>query len=188
MNYVEQLKNYIPYNDMERKEKENMLSYINMFDNILDRENTLCHFTSSAFIVNKERTKILVVFHNIYQSWDWVGGHADGESNLLDVIKREIAEETGIENAMPMKNEIYSIDIIPVQAHERKGQKITAHNHLSITYLFEADENEDLHVNPDENSGVKWMTFDEFLGEYHQPYIRDTYEKIVEKVRNEFKK
>jgi 8-oxo-dGTP pyrophosphatase MutT (NUDIX family) len=99
MNYIEQIKNYQPYNELEKKDKENILKYISLFDDVLDRQNTLCHFTSSAFIINRDRTKVLSIFHNIYQSWDWIGGHADGEADLLAVAKREIEEETGIKKA-----------------------------------------------------------------------------------------
>ena len=64
----ENLEKYIPYNEQEEADKEVMLSYINNFDNVLTRENKYGHFTSSAFVLNRERTKILMAYHRIYDS------------------------------------------------------------------------------------------------------------------------
>lgn len=98
MKLREQLENYMPYNEQEKNDKKLLLEYIDSFDNILTRENELCHFTASNWIVNKERTKVLMAYHNIYKSWAWTGGHADGESDLLNVALREANEETGLNN------------------------------------------------------------------------------------------
>ncbi|HOO68165.1 MAG TPA: NUDIX hydrolase, partial [Bacilli bacterium] len=87
-----------------------------------------------------------------------------------------------------VSNEIFSLDITPTPAHIRKGEWVSTHCHLSVTYLFEADENEAIRIQPDENSNVKWMTFDEFLSEYHQSYIIGIYKKVVEKIKKEIKK
>lgn len=36
-----------------------MLNYIKDFDDVLTRQNEYGHFTSSAFVLNKDRSKIL---------------------------------------------------------------------------------------------------------------------------------
>ena len=79
---LEQIKNYIPTNEQEQNDKEQMLAFMQANDNCLTRENTVAHFTTSIWTVNKERTKTLMIYHNIYNSWSWIGGHADGEENL----------------------------------------------------------------------------------------------------------
>ena len=61
--------------------------------------------TASGFIVNEARNKTLMVHHNIYNSWSWTGGHADGDSDLLAVALREAREETGIVNVTPLSRE-----------------------------------------------------------------------------------
>ncbi len=55
MNYIEDIKNYIPFNEQEESDKELFLRCLNDFDDILTRDNTIAHLTSSAFAVNKEK-------------------------------------------------------------------------------------------------------------------------------------
>ena len=64
MNYIEDIKNYIPFNEQEERDKELFLKCLNNFHDILTRDNTIAHLTSSAFAVNKERTKFLMIHHN----------------------------------------------------------------------------------------------------------------------------
>jgi hypothetical protein len=106
MNWINSIKEYILYNEQEEKDKEVFIKCINMFDDILIRNNEIAHITSSAFIVNKDKDKVLMVYHNIYTSWSWVGGHADGEEDLLYVAMKEAKEETGIKNVSPVSDNI----------------------------------------------------------------------------------
>lgn len=61
MDLKEMIEKYVPYDSQEQKDKEQFLNFINTFDNVLTRDNIIGHFSSSAFVVNKERTKMLVV-------------------------------------------------------------------------------------------------------------------------------
>ena len=132
-----------------------MLKYINDFDDVLTRQNEYGHFTSSAFVLNKGRTKILMIYHKIYNSWAWTGGHSDGDNNLLYVAMKEAKEETGIKKVAPISENIYSLELINVNGHEKRGKYVSSHVHLNVTYLLEAEENEKIHIKEDENSGVK---------------------------------
>lgn len=104
------IENYEPYNEQEEKDKQIMIKYINTFDNILIRDNKFAHFTASSWTINPEKTKILMVYHNIYQSWTWTGGHSDGEADLLKVAIKELEEETGAKNIKVLKNDIFSLE------------------------------------------------------------------------------
>ena len=86
MELREKIEKYQPYNEQEEKDKQTMLKYIDTFDDVLTRNNEFGHFTASSWVVNKEKTKVLMIYHNIYKSWAWTGGHADGESNLLETL------------------------------------------------------------------------------------------------------
>ena len=185
-NLKENIENFIPYNEQEEVERKIMLDYIRDFNDILTRQNEYGHFTSSAFVLNKERTKMLMIYHKIYNSWAWVGGHSDGDSDLLYVAMKEAKEETGIKNVTPISNDIYSLEIINVNGHEKRGKYVGSHVHLNVTYLLEADENEEIHIKEDENSGVKWVPIDEVLNVTSEIWVRDrVYTKIIEKMKKD---
>ena len=181
MNLRKEIESYLPYNCEEEKDKEIMLKYMDTFDDVLTRNNEIGHFTSSCWIVNKEKTKVLMVYHNIYDSWSWTGGHADGDSDLIKVSIKEAKEETGIKEARPITNDICSIDILPVNAHIKRGKYVASHLHLSVAYILEADENEELVVKEDENSGVKWVDIDKVLDLTNEEYMKNVYKKLIDK-------
>ena len=182
----ENIEKFIPYNEQEEVDRKIMLKYINDFDDVLTRQNEYGHFTSSAFVLNKERTKILMIYHKIYNSWAWTGGHSDGDSDLLHVAMKEAKEETGIKNVTPISKDIYSLELINVNGHEKRGKYVGSHVHINVTYLLEADENEEIHIKEDENSGVKWVPINEVLEMSSEPWIRDrVYAKIIDKMKKD---
>ena len=185
-NLKESLEKFNPYNEQEEVERKIMLKYINDFDDVLTRQNEYGHFTSSAFVLNKERTKILMIYHKIYNSWAWVGGHSDGDSDLLYVAMKEAKEETGIKNVAPISKNIYSLELINVNGHEKREKYVGSHVHLNVTYLLEADENEKIHIKEDENSGVKWVPIDKILEVSSEPWVRErVYAKIISKMKKD---
>ena len=184
MNWIEAIKNYIPYNDQEAKDKDLIIECINKFDNILTRENIIAHITSSGYIVNKERSKVLMIYHNIYKSWAWTGGHADGDSDLLHVAIKEAKEETGLKNVTPVMTNILGLDVLNVNGHIKKGKYVSSHLHLSVAYLLEANEEDKLIVNEEETSGVKWLPINELDIHCNEPYIINTvYSKFNKKIK-----
>ena len=185
MNLKEQIENYKPYNEQEAKDKEIMLKYINTFDDVLTRDNEFGHFTASSWAVNKERTKVLCVYHNIYKAWTWSGGHADGESDLLQTAIRELKEETGVEHIKPVIEDIFSLEVICVNGHVKRGKYVGSHVHLNLTYLLEVDENDILTIQEDENSGVKWIKLEDIAKESTETWmIEKVYDKLNEKLKN----
>ena len=184
MNLRKEIESYLPYNCEEEKDKKIKLKYMDTFDDVLTRNNEIGHFTSSCWIVNKEKTKVLMVYHNIYDSWSWTGGHADGDSNLLHVSLKEAKEETGLKNVEPLNENIFSLEIIGVDGHMKKGQYVSSHMHLNITYLLCADESQTLHIKEDENSGVKWFDLDEAVKASNEPYMKKVYSKLNKKLKD----
>ena len=183
MNLKEQIKNYKPYNEQEEKDKEVMLKYINTFDDVLTRNNEFGHFTASSWVVNKERTKVIMIYHNIYKSWAWTGGHADGEKDLLKVAIKELKEETGVQNVKILKDDIFSLEIVPVAGHMKRGKYVSTHVHLNLTYLLEVDEKEILKMKEDENSGAKWVELDDVEKESTEEWlIENVYKKLNKKL------
>lgn len=183
MGWVEDINNYIPYNEQEEQDKRTMLFCINEFNNLLTRENPIAHMTSSGYIVNKDRTKVLMIHHNIYKTWAWTGGHTDGDEDLLHVAIKEAMEETGVKNIKQVTDKILSLDVIEVIGHVKRGKYISPHLHLNTCYLLEGDEEDELIVKKDENSGVMWLPIEELHKYSNEPNMVALYNKFNEKIK-----
>ena len=89
-----------------------------------------------------------------------------------DIAVREVREESGIEKVIPLSEEIFSLEILTVDGHEKKGIYVPSHLHLNVTYLLQADDGAALSVKPDENSGVAWFTPDGAVEASTEPWFR----------------
>ena len=187
MNLREQIEKYKPYNEQEEKDKEMMLKYIDTFEDVLTRENEMCHFTASNWIVNKDRTKVIMIYHNIYKSWAWTGGHADGDSDLLYVALKEANEETGLSNLKVLSDGIFGIEILKADSHIKRGKFIPSHLHLDCCFLLEADENDELRIKEDENSNIKWIPIEKATEVTNEENMKPIYKKLNEKVKTLYK-
>ena len=179
MKIVEEIKKYRPCNAQEQRDQAVILDFLEKNGDAFLRSNLLAHMTASSWIVNPERTKTLMVYHNIYDSWSWTGGHADGETDLLSVALREAREETGIEHVRPLSPEIFSLEVLTVDGHEKRGEYVPSHLHMNVTYLLEAEESDTLHICREENSGVAWFTLEEALKASTEPwFVERIYKKL----------
>lgn len=185
MTLEEQIKNYQPFNEQEEVDKEYFLKFINIFDDVLTRKNIFGHFSSSAFVVNEDRNKIVVVYHIINDGWMYPGGHADGEEDLLSVAVREVEEETGLK-ARVLDNNIYAIQADPVQPHIKNGKFVPAHIHFDVIYLLEANDKEPLMYREDESKGVKWIDFKDATDDSIVPFVRPIHKKLIKKLRSQY--
>ncbi len=178
--YVEELQQFVPGCAQEAADRETMLTYIRTFPkNILTRDNIFAHVTASSMILNETGDKVLMIYHNIYRSWSWTGGHADGESEPLQTALREAREETGIRD-LNVLGGLAAVDILPVWGHVKKGKYVSSHQHLNYSYLFVADENQPLRIKEDENSQVGWIAIRDLRQMVSEPDMIPIYEKLIQ--------
>ena len=179
MSIREDIAAYAPRNEQEMRDQAMILSFMDDHKDVFSRENRVAHMTASAWVTNRDRSKVLMVYHKIYDSWSWCGGHADGERDLLKVALKECREETGLQNVRPIDGKIASLECLTVDGHEKRGQYVSSHLHLNVTYLLEADDTEPLRVCEDENTGVKWFTPEEALRASTEPwFVKRIYSKL----------
>ena len=178
MDIREAIEKYLPCCEQEARDKAVILSFIDSAPDAFERSNLIAHMTVSAWVVNPARDKVLMVYHKIYDSWSWTGGHADGQADLLAAAMREAREETGIREVEPLSPAIQSLDILPVWGHEKQGRYVTAHLHLSVGYALTAPENQLLAAKTDENSGVRWVSVRQLEQYVTEPYMLYIYRKI----------
>lgn len=182
--YIKQIEAYVPRCEQEKQDKKIVYHFAKTHPhNVLLRSNEVAHLTSSGFIMNKDLTRVLIIYHKIYQAWGWTGGHMDGDIDLLEVAIKEAKEETGITNVVPMSKHIMSLDILPVWGHEKRGHYVSAHLHLNVAYILIADENDPLIVNEVETGGVKWIEADDIGDHSDEADLVVVYNKLIKAAR-----
>ena len=179
---IKQIEEYIPINKQEERDKAQMLAFLHSGAELITRNNPVAHLTASAWVVSPDRKQVIMVYHNLYKSWSWMGGHADGDWDLLGVAKKEVMEECGLQELTVASPEIFSLEILSVAGHEKKGQYLSSHLHLNVTYLFEADPALPLRIKPDENSGVAWVAVEDIPEKTNEAWFRERiYSKLQKK-------
>lgn len=186
MSLIDDIRAYLPFNQQEASDRAIILQQLETDPHVFDRDS-LAHMTCSIWTVDPTATRTLMVFHNTYGSWSWIGGHADGEADLKAVALKELAEETGVDNARILDggaSPLFSLEVLTVDGHEKRGRYVSSHLHLNITYLAVADRTEAIRVKEDENSGVMWASLENVVALSSEPWIRERiYRKLIEKTK-----
>lgn len=181
---IGELEEYIPFNEQEERDKTFILKMLKNEPDIFLRTCEHAHMSVSGWVVNRDHTKAIMAYHNIYKSWSWLGGHADGDENLLAVAIKEVREESGIKTVTPVDGKIFSVEVLTVDGHVKKGKYVSSHLHLNITYLLEADDTEMVAAKEDENSAVAWFSLEEALESSNEEWFKEhIYRKLIDKMK-----
>ena len=129
------------------------LSLLSNFDQCYSRALTTGHMTASAWIINKDGSKALLVHHKKLNRWLQPGGHADGNEDLLQVSMKEAVEETGLKSLIMENEDIFDVDIHLIPTHG----SVRAHFHYDIRFLIFADGDE-APVVSDESHEIRWIS------------------------------
>ena len=182
---ITQIENYTPFNEQEQRDKAQILDFLRSGAELITRNNPVAHLTASAWVVSPDRKQVIMIYHNLYKSWSWMGGHADGDWDLLRVAKKEVMEECGLQELTVVSPEIFSLEVLCVDGHVKKGKYLSSHLHLNVTYLFEADPAQPLRIKPDENSGVGWVNVEDIPTKSSEPWFCERiYSKLCKKAEN----
>ncbi len=151
------LQNYSSTYPEEIVTKTKMLEFLNEYENPFSRDLQIGHFTASAFLLNNDKTKFLLMHHKKLDKWLQPGGHCDGDSNILNVAVKEAVEESGINEIKTINKEIFDIDTHYIlQTH-----KEPAHYHYDVRFLLKTVNNNNF-IKNNESNELKWFNFSDY--------------------------
>lgn len=149
-------------------------------DELIDWNNFDGHIVAGGFIYAKEENKFLVLYHNDLKMFLYPGGHVDNDDvNTLFAAKREIYEETGINNLEQLKvsdDELMPIDIDTHKIGYNERLNLPEHYHFDFRYLFVVEKIQDIKTDVEEMSGYKWISLDELTND-------PNYGKVATKIK-----
>jgi 8-oxo-dGTP pyrophosphatase MutT (NUDIX family) len=147
------LENYHPIDQVEQSFKKQIIEFmLNNFD-CFERSLSIGHITASSWLLNKDHSKALLMHHAKLDKWFQLGGHCDGDTDVLGVAVKEAQEESGIIGIEPVQSSIFDIDVHLIP--ENKKEK--AHYHYDIRFLLQVVSDEDIIVG-DESHDLAWIS------------------------------
>lgn len=118
------------------------------------------HFTGSMLVMNKDKTRLLLMHHIKLGTWQQFGGHADGDSDIRSVAVREFEEEAGIsESDAEISQEILNIDIQLIPARKDEPE----HYHYDVSFLALVDDDVVFEKQETEVQDIKWFDLSEVM-------------------------
>lgn len=150
-NCAQAIASHTPFDLAEAESIAASLAFLREQSRFWQRENYVGHLTASAWIVNSEKSHVLLTHHRKFDCWLQVGGHVDEEDeSLLAAALREAREESGIQAVEPLQAHIFDIGHHPV-----KSAKEPPHVHYDIRYLLIAKTME--FVVSEESNDLAWF-------------------------------
>ncbi len=139
------------------------------------------HITGSSFVLDAAKESLLLTFHKKLKKWMQLGGHADGDKNVMNVALKETEEESGIKekDLVPLsfsKDLILPIDFNIHEIPETK--KEGAHFHYDVRYLFYTAQSTPI-ILSDESCALAWVHLDS-IEDFSQ---EENLLKVVKKIK-----
>jgi ADP-ribose pyrophosphatase YjhB (NUDIX family) len=149
---LEGLRSYQVIDAADADQARRIAEFVEREPNCAERSLTHGHLTGSAWVVNREGDKTLLMHHRKLRKWLQPGGHADGEMNVLAVALREARDESGLHALTPWSQSIFDVDIHSIPARDDEPE----HLHYDIRFVIIADETEPLQMNEESNC-LTWV-------------------------------
>jgi 8-oxo-dGTP pyrophosphatase MutT (NUDIX family) len=156
---LDRLRVHRAWNEEEGRSIDRIIDFVAAEPRCFERELESGHVTGSAWIVSPGRDSVLLTHHRKLDRWLQMGGHADGDCDILRVALREAHEESGLASMVPVHDRIFDVDVHAIPARAREP----AHFHYDVRFLLEADPSADLVVSS-ESKAIAWVPLDRLVG------------------------
>lgn len=154
--FLAKLSRYRPADQRDEAQRRKIQEFVRAHPLCFESTFEPGHLTGSAWLLDAAGRRVLLTHHRKLDKWIQLGGHADGDSNLLAVALREAREESGIKDIVPVSEEIFDLDVhrYPATAAERE------HLHFDIRFLLQV-RGDDRFAISDESHALAWFTLEE---------------------------
>lgn len=149
---IRQLREYQARWPGETELAHRFIHFLESNEDCFERQLQTGHVTGSAWLVNRAGTHILLTHHKKLNIWVQLGGHADGDPDLLRVSLREAEEESGLSGIVPVSTQLFDIDAHAIPRRD----DFPEHTHWDIRYALRATGSED-YVVSDESHDLRWV-------------------------------
>ena len=153
---LDQLAAYLTQHPQESETIGRFTEFVSTWPGCFERALLEGHVTGSAWIVDASGMKVLLTHHRKLDAWLQLGGHADGDPDVLAVALKEAEEESGLSGFEPVTTGIFDLDIHPIP--ERKG--VPEHLHYDVRYVLRTTGSTD-YVVSEESHDLRWVPLDE---------------------------
>lgn len=149
------LKAYTPLDAADHVQADTIATFVRSTPSCFLRMHLSGHITGSAWLVDNSETRVLLTHHKKLGKWLQLGGHADGNPDILAVARREAAEESGLSDIAVVTTAIFDLDVHPIPARANEP----AHHHYDIRFALKATGSEKFVVSAESNT-LAWVEID----------------------------
>jgi len=137
---------------LEARAHREIEEFVQSNSDCFTRSLQIGHITGSAWLVDRSGTRVLLTHHRKLGKWLQLGGHCDGNPDVLDVALREAREESGIADIVPVSRAIFDLDVHLIPARSGEPQ----HYHYDVRFLLRVETDDTFRVSP-ESSALAWV-------------------------------
>lgn len=149
---IDQLLNYRSEFPDEGATIKRFLDFVEKEAGCFERSTPSGHVTGSAWIASPDGKRVLLTHHRKLDLWLQLGGHADGDPDVLGVAYKEAREESGIDEFEQVSPGIFDLDIHAIPARKNEPE----HFHYDVRYFLRSVRSTDYTVSP-ESHDLRWV-------------------------------
>ncbi len=173
---LDKLAAYRPIDAADGAARDRIAAFVAAHPGCFERSHNSGHLTGSAWLIDRAGARVLLTHHAKLDKWLQLGGHCDGDPDLLRVALKEAEEESGLCGIVPVSDEIFDLDVHPIPGRAFDPP----HYHYDIRFLVQATGGED-YVLSDESHELRWLTPDEVVAMPVGQSVRRMCRKWVER-------
>ncbi len=148
------LQSYKEIHPSEQATVSKFNQFITQNKQCFERSLLIGHITGSCWLLDLSRERVLLTHHKKLGKWIQLGGHADGDPDILNVALKEAKEESGNNHIISLQNQIFDIDVHEIPPYKQ----VPTHYHWDIRFLLGMNSTDQIQMSSESND-LAWFTY-----------------------------